>query len=265
MHAVSVHPDVVVVTSRMWQTTATAVRATRFEPDGSTEAFLVDSPYFPDELELLPALLRQAGFEVEGLLATHADFDHLLGRLAFSQATLGLAESSMVRLREEPGAAHRELRAADAEHYVSRPTPLGLGATQAISVPGRVEVGGEEIELHPAEGHTSDGMALFARFAGVLVCGDYLSDVEIPMISPGGSPAAYRATLTRLAPLVAASEVVVPDHGAPAPRERALELLDEDLAYLDALERGEERPPLSPARDSSRQSRIHAANLRACR
>lgn len=265
MRAVSVHPDVVVVTSRLWQTTATAVRAARSEPGGSSEAFLVDSPYFPDELELLPALLLQAGFEIEGLLATHADFDHLLGRLAFPQATLGLAESSMVRLREEPGAAQRELRDADAEHYVSRSAPLGLGATQAIPVPGHVEVGGEEIELHPSEGHTSDGMALFARFAGVLVCGDYLSDVEIPMISPGGSTADYRGTLARLGPLVEASEVVVPGHGSPAPHDRALALLDEDLAYLDALERGEDRPPLPPGRDSSRQSRIHAANVRACR
>ena len=41
------HRDALVVTSRMWQTNAVALRS-------GTEAFLFDSPYFPDELEALP-------------------------------------------------------------------------------------------------------------------------------------------------------------------------------------------------------------------
>ena len=62
MRAVAVHRDALVVTSRLWQTTATALR-------GGDETFLVDSPYFPDELELLPTLLSQSGFVPNGLLA----------------------------------------------------------------------------------------------------------------------------------------------------------------------------------------------------
>jgi glyoxylase-like metal-dependent hydrolase (beta-lactamase superfamily II) len=93
------------------------------------------------------------------------------------------------------------------------------------------------------------------------VAGDYLSDVEIPMISPGGSVAEYRATLARLAPLAEAAEAIVPGHGAPADRAKALQILDEDLEYLDALERGEIKPKLPPGRDSKRQQAIHAENL----
>ena len=260
VRAVAVHPDVVVVTSRLWQTTGTAIRAGG-EPTDPVEAFLIDSPYFPDELELLPALLERSGFGVRGLLATHADFDHLLGRLAFPALTLGVAESTMERIRAEPGAAQRELRDADAEHYVERGRPLSLGGVQALPVPGHVELGEEEVELHPAEGHTADGLAVFARGAGVLVCGDYLSDVEIPTIGAGGSLAAYRATLARLGPLVEAAEVVVPGHGAPSARDRALTILDQDLAYLDALEAGDERPALPAGRDSRRQRELHAENL----
>ncbi len=265
MRAVSVDPDVVVVTSRLWQTTATAIRAPDAGEGAAREAFLVDSPYFPDELELLPALLGRAGFEVSALLATHADFDHLLGRLAYPGLTLGLGEPSMLRVREEPGAAQRSLRDADAEHYVVRPAPLALGGVQAVPVPGRLEVGGEELELHPADGHTADGAALLARFAGVLVCGDYMSDVEIPMISPGGSLDGYRATLARLAPLVeTAAETVIPGHGSPLERERAVRVLDEDAAYLDALASGAERPALPAGRDTVRQRAIHAENLARC-
>jgi glyoxylase-like metal-dependent hydrolase (beta-lactamase superfamily II) len=262
MRVVAVHPDALVLTSRMWQTNAVLLRGAREED--AAEAMLVDSPYFPDELDALPALGRETGFEIEALLATHADFDHLLGPLAFPDLSLGAGAATLARLQAEPGAAQRELREADGEHYVRRERPLQLGAVQELPVPGRLELGHEELELHPAGGHTADGMAILARHAGVLLSGDYLSDVEIPVISPGGSLEDYRATLARLAPLVEAAEQIVPGHGSPHDRARALRALDEDVSYLDALERGEERPPLPGGRDTRRQRRIHAENLAVC-
>jgi glyoxylase-like metal-dependent hydrolase (beta-lactamase superfamily II) len=251
LRAVSVHRDALVLTSLMWQTNAVALRA-------AGEAMLIDSPYFPEELEALPDVLAGAGFEPDALVATHGDFDHLLGRLAFPRLALGLGESTVERLHREPGAAQRELRDHDARFYVERSAPLALGQVQTLPVPGSVEVGDREIELYPADGHTSDGMALFARWCGVLAVGDYLSGVEIPMVV---SLPDYRATLARLSPLVEAAEIVVPGHGAPHDRERALRVLDEDVDYLDALERGEERPRLPEGRNTKEQQGIHAANL----
>ena len=87
MRVVSLHADVLVATSRVWQTNCTAIRS-------GEEGFVVDSPVFPDELDVLPAVLEQAGFPVSGLLATHGDWDHLLGRLAFPGAALGVAETT---------------------------------------------------------------------------------------------------------------------------------------------------------------------------
>jgi glyoxylase-like metal-dependent hydrolase (beta-lactamase superfamily II) len=255
MRAVAVHPHALVLTSRLWQTTATAVR-------GGADAMLIDSPYLPDELELLPGVLGEAGFDVKALIATHADFDHLLGRLAFPGLALGVGHDTAERLRREPGAAQRELRDQDGELYVDRRIPLSLGQVQALPVPGRLELGDQELELHPAPGHTVDGTAVLAPFCGMLVCGDYLSDVEIPMLSPGGSLEHYRASLACLGGLVERAETVVPGHGSPHGRDRALELLDEDLGYLDSLERGEERPRLPPGREGARQRQIHEDNLK---
>ena len=254
MKAVAVHPDAIVVTSRIWQTNATALRA-------GGETLLIDSPYFPDELEALPALLRQAGFEPNALFATHADYDHVLARFAFPELTLGVGDPTMERIRAEPGAVQRELRDEDARNYVARPAPLALGNLQSLPVPGYVELGEHELELHPADGHTSDGTAVLAEFAGLLVCGDYISNLEIPWLSPGGGLNDYRATLARLAPLVERAETVVPGHGGPHTREMALRIIDEDLEYLDALERGDERPKLPEARDTARQREIHVENL----
>ena len=247
MRVVALHEDVLVGRSAYWQTNCTVVHR-------GDETFVVDSPPLPEELEALGGVLEHVGWSCSGLLATHADWDHLLGRLAFPGLALGCCETSAARLKAEPGAAARELRAFDEQNYVERPAPLSLGQVQALPVPGVLEIGDQELELHPAEGHTVDGMAIFVPWAEVLICGDYLSPVEIPMISDGGSRSAYRATLERLRELVERSEHVVPGHGAVLDRTRALAILGEDLKYLETLE-------LPLARRGSEQQKIHAANL----
>src|SRR5580700_5191941 len=125
MKVLAVHSDVIVAVSRFWQTTCTAVRA-------GEEGFVIDSPVYPDELEALGGVLEQAGFPVSGLLATHADWDHLLGRLAFPGASLGCAESTAARLAAEPGAVQRKLRTFDEEHYVDGRGPLALAGVQSL-------------------------------------------------------------------------------------------------------------------------------------
>lgn len=257
MRAIALHADVLVATSAVLQVNCVIVRGAIAEEgagDGETlvvleqsggsgerigaqtqtgETFVIDSPVLPDELETLPTLLEQARFPApSGLLATHGDWDHLLGRLAFPGLALGCAESTAERLRASPGEAQRELRAFDKDLLIERPRPLALGSVQALPVPGRCAVGDHELELHPAEGHTQDGMAILIGWARVLVVGDYLSTVEPPTLNDGGDRDAYLATLERLRPLVASVEQVVPGHGPVMDSERALEVLEENVAVL---------------------------------
>jgi glyoxylase-like metal-dependent hydrolase (beta-lactamase superfamily II) len=258
LRALAVHQDVIVVVSGVWQTTCTAVRS-------GDEGFLIDSPILPEELEALPAVLEQAGFPFSGLLATHGDWDHLLAKLAFPQASLGVGEATARRLSSELGEPQRRLREFDAEWYVDGRRPLGLADFQSLPVPGRISIGSEtvnELELYPADGHTGDGVAFWVPWAEVLICGDYLSPVEIPMLSAdsGGSLEAYRETLFRLSPLVNRAATVIPGHGAPLTGERALEILAEDLAYLDALGRGGQ-VVLPDGRRTATQKQIHERNV----
>ncbi|HEV7528830.1 MAG TPA: MBL fold metallo-hydrolase [Solirubrobacteraceae bacterium] len=287
MRAVSLHRDVIVVTSQLFQAHCTIVRA-----PGGEEAFAIDSPVLPEELELLASLVQQAGFpEPQGLLATHADWDHVLAPLAFREAALGCAESSVERLRAEPGAAQRALRRFDEELHVERRAPLSLGSVQALAVPGRCSIGDAELELHPTAGHTADGMAICIPWARVLVAGDYLSPIELPVLGEakaygvgeadgeakadgvgeangeakanfvGDTLGAYVATLERLRPLVEVAEQIVPGHGPVLDGAAALRVLDEDVAYLQELrERGAEAA-LPPQRRSQVQRELHAQNI----
>ena len=228
---------------------------------GGDEAFVIDSPVFPDELELLPALLEQAGFPFGGLLATHGDWDHLLGRLAFPGAALGVAETTAARLRAHPGAAQRELRDFDERHYLERPAPLALGWWSRCRCPATARSATRELELHPADGHTVDGMAVVIPWAGVLVCGDYLSPVEIPTPAGGGRRLSGDARAPRAAG--GAAEHVFPATAGRSTRDtRPARLLAEDRDYLKALATGRGGVSALPdGRRDGEQRRLHERNL----
>ena len=164
VRAISLHPDVLVATSEVWQTTCTAVRS-------GGEAFVIDSPVYPDELELLPTLdAAGAVHRSKGLLVTHGDWDHLLGRLAFPGAALGCAETTAARLtrraRGRPARAarlrRRALRRARGA-AVARPGP---GAAGARPLRGRRRASSS---CTRPTGHTADGMAIWVPWAQVLV------------------------------------------------------------------------------------------------
>jgi glyoxylase-like metal-dependent hydrolase (beta-lactamase superfamily II) len=221
------------LTSALWQVNAILL------PLGE-ETVLVDSVVLPDELDALVPLAPSA------LVATHAHFDHLLATSVFPELPLRVGASTLPLLGEEPV---RELAASDAELYIERPRGLSFARAELLD--------DDRLEVVAADGHAADGIALFDPASGLLLAGDHLIEVEIPLVSEAGSPEAYLATLDRLAPLVERAELVVPGHGPPLSRERARELLDLDRRYVSDLAAG----PLRGA-DDHRQHRLHADNVR---
>ena len=232
-----------VVTSRMLQTNATVL-------EGDDGILVVDSPYFPDELDALAAM---AGDRAPvRLAATHSHYDHLMGRLAFPDAPLHVARATAARLADDPDEPARDLADEDARTYVRRDRPLLL-APLALAE----ELTGVEILDTP--GHAPDGIAIVA--GDTVCCGDYLSDVEIPLLSAAGSLPDYVATLERLRAPVARAGLVVPGHGGPCGPDEALARLEADLAYLRELPAGDPDQRLPAGRDTPRQREIHRSNL----
>ena len=213
----------------------------------------------------MPALAEQAGFTVVGLLATHADWDHVLGRYAFPEAPLGCAETTAARLVSEPGDAQRKMRAFDEEFYVERPRPLSLPSAQRLPVPGKLEVGDRELELHPTDGphrgRDGDLGAVGARArASATTCRRSRS-----RCCTGPARERLPRDADRLEPLVEEAEHVVPGHGGPIDGTRAAAILREDRAYLEALLDDGEEAKLPLARRNGAQRKIHAENVqRTC-
>ena len=191
---------------------------------------------------------------------THGDWDHLLARGGFPEASLGVGEPTFERLKTDDRLAVRELREFDEEWHIDGRVPIDLNDLQSLPVPGVLSLGEtDEMDMYPAPGHTADGTAFWMPWLGVLVCGDYLSPLEIPMISPGGSAFEHLETLKRFAPLVDQANTVIPGHGRPRDREDAQQGLAEDVAYLEMLlQTGD--APLPAGRDNDTQRKSHANN-----
>ncbi len=98
---------------------------------------MIDSPVLPEELETLPALLEQARFpKPSGLLATHGDWDHLLGRLAFPGVALGCAQSTASACGHRRAKRSVSCARSTKDLLIERPRPLALGSVQSLRCPG---------------------------------------------------------------------------------------------------------------------------------
>ena len=185
----------------------------------------IDSPVFPTSSRRCRRVLEQAGFPVSGLLATHGDWDHVLGRLAFPGAALGVAETTAARLTGEPG--RRPARAARVRRGALRRAraPLSLGQVQALPVPGHARAGRARARA------ASDRRPHRRRHGGLGAVGARARLRRLPLA--GRDPDALADGLARRlsrdarapAPARDEAEWVVPGHGAAIDGARALAIL----------------------------------------
>ena len=226
---------------------------------------MIDSPVFPDELELLPALLEQAGFP---LSRAARDARRLGSPARAARVPGGVARRAPRRTAARLRAPSRAPRSASCatstrRHYVDAPRAAGarLGSRRC-RCPGACGLGDErELELHPADGHTADGMAIWigwAARAGLrrLPLAGRDPDARRPARRLPGDARAARAAGRR------GGRTSSPATAARSARRRRAALLAEDRAYLEAL-RGasRRRRRCPPAGATAEQRRLHAANV----
>ena len=220
---IEVAPGVLVATSRKMATNSTVISA-------NGHALLVDPGWLPDELEDLAAEIERRRLTVIGGFATHAHHDHLLWHPRFGDAprwasdqTAHLAVAERPTLVEFLGADFP----GELVDLMGRVAAVG-SAIPAASVPEGIDV---ELIVH--DGHAPGHTALWLPQQRVLLAGDMLSDIELPLpFYPDDLPA-YIAALDLLAPYAAEARVVVPGHGTVGTDASAR--LDADRGYLDDM------------------------------
>jgi glyoxylase-like metal-dependent hydrolase (beta-lactamase superfamily II) len=208
---------------------------------GEDGLVVIDPGIHGSELDQLADDVDGLGIPVVAGFCTHPHWDHLLWHPRFGDVPR-YATQAAARLA---GEARERAQAMAAESASG--VPLDLVALLTPLPADGVPVPGEIIE-HQA--HAVGHAAILLADRGVLVVGDMLSDVLIPLFDmrQDDQLGAYEAALARLDEAARRVEVVVPGHGSVARGPEVAARLAADRAYVDALRRGEEPddPRLGP-------------------
>ena len=238
-------PGVLVATAEGGTTTSTVVAA------GDGGCLVIDPARSVTELTALAADLAGAGLRPRAGFATHPHWDHVLWNRDLGEVPRYAAPGAVTIAETERDGMLSMLRQLEPGHdpgLFGRLVPLPA-RSPAIPRDGPAA----QVIIH--NGHAPGHAAVFLPEAGVLVAGDMLSDVEIPLLDtveddPLGD---YQAGLDRLAS-VPGVRWLVPGHGHIAGPAEIRRRLDADRRYLDLLASG--RPFEDP--------RCTAEWMRAC-
>jgi glyoxylase-like metal-dependent hydrolase (beta-lactamase superfamily II) len=214
---------------------------------GRAGVLLIDPGVQDFELACLANDLSDSGRSVVAGFSTHPDWDHLLwygplgGPPRYGTARCAAAVRDQL---SDPGA-----KAAITEHLeptgIADKVPLDLYGEITALPAGTLHIpwDGPQVRIIEHQAHAPGHAALFIEERGVLVAGDMLSDVLVPMLTLDGTADPiedYLAALRLLEDVAGDAEVVVPGHGSVGDAGQVRARIERDRAYVLALRAGKD-------------------------
>jgi glyoxylase-like metal-dependent hydrolase (beta-lactamase superfamily II) len=223
-----VAPGVFVFTAGLYTTTTTVVAG------AGGGCLVIDPAITPGDLAVLGEWLTGHGLRPVAGWSTHAHWDHVLWSAALGADVPRYATPAAV----SAVARDRDTLAREAEGEAPGHDAALFGELTAING-NVVPWAGPEARVISHGGHAPGHGALFLPDTGLLIAGDMLSDIEIPLLDTE-SPDPFGTYRTGLARLASRSgvRVVVPGHGSPGDQPEFQSRIAADFAYLDAAEAG---------------------------
>jgi len=204
---------------------------------GRAGVLLIDPGVHGDELACLADDLSDSGQTVVAGFSTHPHWDHLLWHAGFGAAPrYGTARCAATARDQLAGGVAQVARAAGIPEQV----PLDLlGEISGLPAEmAQIPWDGPGVRVVEHQAHAPGHAALLIEERGVLVAGDMLSDVLIPMLDLTGAADPvedYLAALRLLEGVAGDVDVVVPGHGSVGGAGQVHARIDQDRAYVHAL------------------------------
>ncbi|MCK2244733.1 MULTISPECIES: MBL fold metallo-hydrolase [unclassified Crossiella] len=216
---------------------------------GHDGVLLIDPGVQDHEMVCLANDLAELGQPVVAGFSTHPDWDHLLWHARFGTAPrYGTARcAAAVRAELANPGAKAEITAHLESTGIAERVPLDLYGLITALPAETIPWAGPRVRIIEHQAHAPGHAALVIEERGVLVAGDMLSDVLVPMLDLGDTADPiedYLAALRLLAGVAEEVEVVVPGHGSVGGTAELHARIERDRAYVLALREG--RVPSDP-------------------
>ena len=223
--------ELIIFESALYRTTTTLI-------NGEQYIALIDPNWLPLELDFIANLIQNIGKNKKKyLIFTHSDYDHIIGYGQFKNYKT-IASTSFVN-NEEKEAILNQIRKFDDEYYINRTYPIEYPHIE-IPIEKNAEslhIGSDKYIFYQAKGHNKDGLMIHNVSKGILVVGDYLSNIEFPYIY--FSLKSYKETLSQLKNIIHLKTIatLVPGHGDFTTKKKEMKKrIEESKNYLLDLE-----------------------------
>jgi glyoxylase-like metal-dependent hydrolase (beta-lactamase superfamily II) len=216
---------------------------------GRAGVLLIDPGIKGDEMADLANDLRELGQTVVAGFSTHPHWDHLLWHPKLGEAPRYGTARCAADIRDVLSDANWKARVAEVlPPDIAEEIPLDLLGLIA-GLPAKTEQvpwDGPQVRIIEHQAHAPGHAALLIKERGVLVAGDMLSDILIPMLDlEAADPIEdYLAALRMIEGVADDVDVFIPAHGSVGGADQVRARIEQDRAYVQALHDG--RTPDDP-------------------
>jgi len=208
---------------------------------GRAGVLLIDPGVRGDEMACLANDLSELGQPVVAGFSTHPHWDHVLWHASLGAAPRYGTARCAATVRDRLSDARAKARIAELiPPDIVEQVPLDLLGL-ITGLPAETEQipwDGPRVQIIEHQAHAPGHAALLIEERGVLVAGDTLSDVLIPLLDLNDTADPIEDYLAPLRLLEGAADdvdVVVPGHGSIGGADQIHARIDQDRAYLHAL------------------------------
>ena len=209
---------------------------------GRAGVLLIDPGVQGREMACLANDLSDSGQIVAAGFSTHPHWDHLLWHAGLgAPPRYGTARcAATVRTRLPDARAKARIAEVMIPPDIVEQVPLDLlGLITGLPAEmAQIPWDGPQVRIIEHQAHAPGHAALLIEERGVLVAGDMLSDVLIPMLDLNGTADPvedYLAALRLLEGVAGDVDVLVPGHGSIGGADQVRARTDQDRAYVHAL------------------------------
>ncbi len=222
--------DLVIFESALYRTTTSLII-------GENYLLLVDPNWLPNEIAFIHHYISgiDSGQE-KYLVFTHSDYDHIIGYGKFKEYQTIASKNFVENANKE--SILEQIQAFDDEYYIARSYVIEYPPiNKVIEQDSEIwQLHGDEYLFFQASGHNPDGIIFWNKTKGILVLGDYLSNIEFPFVDHSFEE--YHKTLDTIEEILQTKEVqiLITGHGdfTTSPNEMN-QRLEDSRSYLNEL------------------------------
>jgi glyoxylase-like metal-dependent hydrolase (beta-lactamase superfamily II) len=237
---------------------------------GRAGVLLIDPGVTGDEMVAIADDLRKLGQPVVAGFSTHPDWDHVLWHAKLGEAPRYGTARCAAYMRDRLSNADWKARVVEGlPPEIAEEIPLDLFGliTGLPAETAQIPWDGPKVRIIEHQAHAPGHAALLIEERRVLVAGDMLSDVLIPMLDLSAADPIedYLAALRLLEGVAGDVDVFIPGHGSVGGADQLRARIDQDRAYVQALRENQvvNDPRIGPSAKKGWEwvSDVHAGQL----